>query len=75
MLMYITDITVNSTAFFDIFALINKVPSRDEGFVFASASVGSQGYRSPLSRYQNAFVRCDVAASLPYVNLVSKNER
>jgi len=32
--MYITDINVNSTAYFDLFALFNTVPSRDEAFVF-----------------------------------------
>jgi len=63
--MYITVITVNSTAKFDLFALINTVPSRDETFVFASAAVGLQGNRSPLSTYQKPFVICDVAASLP----------
>jgi len=67
--MYIIYITVNWTAEFDLFSLLNTVPSRNEAFDFASAEVGS-----PLSRYQNAFVRCDVAASLPFVNMVSKNE-
>ena len=75
MLLYITHTTVNSTAEFDLFALFNNVPSRDEVFVFASAVVGSQGNRSPLSMYENEFVKCDVAASLPYVIMVSKNER
>jgi len=75
MLLYITGVTVNSTADFDIFAPFNTVPSRDEAFVFALAAVGPQGNRSPLSRYQNAFVICDLAASLPYVNMVSNNDR
>ena len=72
---YITDITMNSTAEFDLFALFNTVPSRDEALVFASVAVQSQGNRSPLSSYQNAFVRCDGVVSLPYVIMVSKNDR
>jgi len=32
--MYITDITVNSTAEFDLFALFNTVLSHDEAFCF-----------------------------------------
>ena len=71
MLMYITDITVNSTAEFDPFALFNTVQHVKTLF-FASSAVGSQDNKSPLSRYQNAFVRCNVAASVPYVNMVSK---
>ena len=65
--MNITDITVNSTAVFVLFALFNTVP-------FASAVVGSQVNRSPLFRYVNAFVRCDGSASRPYVNMVAKSE-
>jgi len=34
---------------------------------FSSADVGSQGNRSPLSKFQNAFVRFEAEASLPYV--------
>ena len=39
---------------------------------FALAAVGSQGNRSPLSSYQNPFVRCEAAVSQSYVNMVSK---
>ena len=38
----------------------------------ASSAVGSQGRRSPSSRYQKPFVRCETAASTPYVSVVSK---
>jgi len=74
-LPHITDFTVDSTVDFDLFALFNPVLSRDKSFVFASEAVGSQGNRSPSSRYQNAFVRCEAEESLPYVNTVSKKDR
>jgi len=67
--MYVTDITVNSTADFDLFALFNRSHRVMMPLFFASAAVGSQG-----NRYQNGFVRCDVAVSLPYVCMVSNNE-
>jgi len=66
---------VNWTAELELFTLLNPVPSRDEAFVVASAAVGSQGNMSPSSKYQNAFGSFEVAASLPYVNMVSKNNR
>ena len=59
----------------ELFAQLYLVPSRYEIFVFASAAVGTQGNSSPSSRYQNAFVRCVPAVSLPYVNRVSKYDR
>jgi len=74
--MYITYITMDSTAEFDLFALGNPVPLRDEAFVFfTSAAVFSQGKRSPSPRYQNAFLKCKVAASLPYGIKILKNDR
>ena len=66
---------MDPTVELDHFAHLDTVLSRDGTFVFASAAVGSQGNKSPSSRYQNAFVKSEVAASLQYVNMVSKNER
>jgi len=50
MLMYITDITVNSTAQFDLFALFNTVTWRDETFVFCIG--GGRGARQLVTVIQ-----------------------
>jgi len=59
---------VNPAVEYDLFALLDLVPSRNEIFEFASAAVGS-------FRYLNAFVRSVAAVKLPYVKMVSKYDR
>ena len=62
---YITDVNMDYAIEVKRFALFNSVASVMKSLFFASAAVGLQVSRSPLSRYRNASVRCEAAAALP----------
>jgi len=59
----------------DFFALLDHVPSRDEMFVFLIGGCRVTGQKVTVIEDQNAFVRCVAAASVSYVNRVSKYNR
>jgi hypothetical protein len=53
---------MQSTIELDFLPLFTELPTTHEtSFLFAGTGVGQQGHMSPVSRYQKAFVRWQLA--------------